>query len=124
MRAAVVDQITSFRDRTLTKDVRCAITGVPLTRDSLHVDHDPPFAEIARAFLDKVGGAENVKLANDGDGYLGRRFADPWQAWAWQSYHRQHAKLFLTDARANMRKGRYRIRPDARDGNINKREQE
>jgi hypothetical protein len=68
MRAAVADQIVAFRDRALTTNARCSITGVPLTRDNLHVDHDPPFIELARAFLASEGGAENVQLTDDDDG--------------------------------------------------------
>jgi hypothetical protein len=35
---------------------------------------------------------------------------------AWQDYHHQHATLFLTDAHANMRKGKTKsFRSHARD---------
>ena len=116
MRAAIADQVIAFRDHALTTNARCSITGIPLTRENIHVDHDPPFIEIAKAFLASEGGAENVTLTDDGDGQIGRTLADKRQMFAWQDYHRERAVLFPTDAHANMRKGRKSFRSYARDG--------
>jgi hypothetical protein len=106
MRAAIADQIIGFRDRALTADARCALTGVPLTRENLHVDHDPPFIKIAESFFARIsGGVEAIRLTSEMDGSLGRTLADPTIVFDWREFHREHATLFLTSATANMRKG-------------------
>jgi hypothetical protein len=64
-----------------------------------------PFIEIANAFITWVGGVEKIKLTSEADGALGRKLDDPQVAFAWNDFHRANANLFLTDARANMRKG-------------------
>jgi uncharacterized protein DUF3223 len=105
MRLAIGDQIVEFRQRALVENPVCALTGAPLTREALHVDHDPPFSSIAAEFFALLGGAEAIKLADEADGVIGRRFADTKVLAAWCEFHRTHAKLFLTSAIANMRKG-------------------
>jgi len=106
MRAEIVDQIIGFRDRALMTDARCALTGVPLTRENLHIDHDPPFIKIAEAFFEKIGGgAESISLMDDMDGALGRLLADRAIALDWRRFHQARATLFLASAKANMCKG-------------------
>jgi hypothetical protein len=106
MRAEIADQIIGFRDRALTTDARCALSGVPLTTENLHVDHDPPFIEIAESFFGRIsGGVEAIRLTSEMDGALGRTLADRAMALDWRRFHQAGATLFLTSATANMRKG-------------------
>jgi Protein of unknown function (DUF3223) len=118
MRSAITDQILDYKHNALTPDARCSLTGVPLDEATVHVDHDPPFIEIARAFLDSAGGVEAVKLSPPKDGILGRTFLDPVMAQRWGDFHRTRATLFLTTAEANMSRGAKKtfIRRTARDG--------
>jgi hypothetical protein len=118
MRTAISDQIIDYKRPALTPDARCSLTGAPLDEATVHVDHDPPFVEIARAFLDDVGGAEAIELTPSGDGSIGRSFLDPLMTRRWSDFHRARATLFLTTAEANMSKGTKKtlVRHSARDG--------
>jgi hypothetical protein len=109
MRLAITDQVLDYKHRALTPDARCSLTGVPLDETNVHVDHDPPFIEIARAFLAKVGGVAAVELAPPRDGILGRTFLDPLMAQRWSDFHRARATLFLTSAKANMGRGAKKV---------------
>jgi hypothetical protein len=72
----------------------------------LHIDHDPPFIEIAESFFGRIsGGVEAIKLTSEKDGALGHTLADRVTALAWRRFHQTRATLFLTSATANMRKG-------------------
>ena len=104
LRAVISDQVIDFKRRALTPDARCSLTGAPLNEENVHVDHDPPFIEIARAFFEEVG-VETIKLAPSGDGQIGRTLLDPDIARRWADFHRARATLFLTTAKANISKG-------------------
>ena len=103
----------------LTPDARCAITGAPLTDENVHVDHDPPFIEIARAFLKKIGGVEAINLRSASAGAFVQRFVNTDFEIRWKDFHREHATLFLTTAKANNAQGRPKfifLRRTARGG--------
>jgi hypothetical protein len=118
MRTAISDQIIDYKRHALTPDARCSLTGAPLDEATVHIDHDPPFIEIARAFLDDVGGVEAIELTPSEDGSIGRSFLNPLMAQRWSDFHRTRATLFLTTAEANMGRGAKKtfIRRTARDG--------
>jgi hypothetical protein len=105
LRAIISDRVIDFKRHTLTPDARCSLMGASLNEENVHVDHDPPFIEIARAFFEEVGGVETIKLAPSGDGQIGRTLLDPEIARRWSDFHRARATLFLTTAKANMSKG-------------------
>ncbi len=104
-RTAIADQIVEFVERSFALDecVQCAITGAPLTRKACHVDHDPPFRNLVRQFIetekiviDEVridGEADNVTTDYFGDSLLAKRFS---------AFHRDHAKLRLVTSAANL----------------------
>jgi Protein of unknown function (DUF3223) len=106
MRRLIVDQVLDFKSRALTPDARCSLTGAPLHNANVHVDHDPPFIEIARAFFEEVGGVDAIQLAPEANGEIGRLFLDQDMARRWSDFHRARATLFLTTAEANLRKSK------------------
>ena len=106
MRRLIVDQVLDFKSRALTPDARCSLTGAPLHNANVHVDHDPPFIEIARAFFEEVGGVEKILLAPEANGEIGRLFLDQDMARRWSDFHRARATLFLTTAEANLHKSK------------------
>lgn len=105
MRAAISDQVADFKRRMMTPGARCSLTGVTLDEETVHVDHDPPFVQLARDFFAEAGGADAIRITPSQDGSVGRTLLDPEMERRWGDFHRQRATLFLTTARANMRKG-------------------
>jgi hypothetical protein len=106
-RRLVADQVAGFaRDfwREHPRGAACPILGVPMTPKTSHVDHAPPvFAELVQAWLAEERLApEDVEIAYRAD-YGGRsEFADPLLAARWRQFHREHARLRVVSARANL----------------------
>lgn len=87
MRIAVEEQIASFR-KSVTAGNPCGFCGRPVG-PMAHIDHERPFADILRAFMQ----GKNVP-AVAGEDERGRRIiSDGSFIAAWQAYHLEHASL-------------------------------
>ena len=78
--------------------------GIELTAGNSHVDHEPPatFASVAGQWLAAVGGFEAVKISEPTDQQWAAEMVCSDQKGRWQEHHRQHAKLRLVSAGANL----------------------
>jgi hypothetical protein len=104
MRRAVVDQVLAVRDEVYGdgETVACPITGERVTKENCHVDHyDPPFIELADRFAEGEGGYEQIGVVT-ADGAIGTNLSDEDVTRRWQDFHREHAKLRVVSARANL----------------------
>ena len=107
-RQAIQAHITEDRQRFFAEAPAptCALTGVPLTHKTAHVDHCPPytFARIVEAFVVLHGlDINNPRLIdNGGDGVMIPTFADLTLREKFIQFHNNHAKLRVISTAANM----------------------
>jgi len=111
MREAVENQIVSFRERTFATAILlvCPLRGVPITRDTYHVDHTPPavFDVLVQNWLNATGIAlEEVQISPPGDNQIVAVMTEPTQRTAWQEHHGLHARLRMLSPRANLSEAR------------------
>jgi hypothetical protein len=105
LRSAIRDQVALCRDEAFAgaEEIQCAVTGARITRESCHVDHDPPFIEVVDQWLNAEGMAlKDVRIYPTTDGSTITEMADPRQLLGWCSFHEQTANLRVVLASANM----------------------
>jgi hypothetical protein len=108
LRHAIVDQILAFRGEVFARGAVCAITGVPVTVRTAHVDHKPPktFVALVEAFLKEQHlDFDDIAVESTADGSTVTELFDPAIVEAWSIFHAQEAELQLTSAQANMSQG-------------------
>jgi hypothetical protein len=98
LRQEIARQIVEFKRDRLERDPVCAVSGVPLTPETAHADHTPPwtFAALAGAWLESQPHLELEEIGN-----RGRQLADRRQAADWQRFHRWSARLRLIHREIN-----------------------
>jgi len=117
-RRLVADQVVGFARafwREHPHGAVCPILGVPMMPKDAHVDHAPPsFVELVQTWLDQERLApDDVEIVYKA-GYQGAsEFADPLLAERWREFHREHARLRVVSARANLSTLRRRARHEA-----------
>jgi hypothetical protein len=91
LRWEIASQTSAFRRTQLERDPICAISAIPLTAETAHVDHIPPwtFVAIATAWLEHRPPLELESIGR------GSQLADREQAADWQRFHRWAARLRL-----------------------------
>jgi hypothetical protein len=108
LRHAIGDQVLAFRGKALARGAVCAITGVPVTVRTAHVDHKPPktFAALVEAFLKEQHlDFDDIAVESTADGSTVTELFDPAVVEAWSIFHAQEAELQLTSAQANLAQG-------------------
>lgn len=111
-RNATMDQKLEFKDRewpiTDGGERICPITGKEFTRESAHVDHQPPqtYMKLVDDWLSAEGlSIGDVPIDHIGDLRSVDAFADVRQGEDWSEFHREHAVLRLVSAEGNLRQG-------------------
>lgn len=111
-RNATMDQKLEFKDREWPVGDRgeriCPITSKEFTRETAHVDHQPPqtFMKIVDDWLTAEGlEIVDVPIDHMGDLRSVDTFANARQAESWSEFHRMHAVLRLVSAEGNLRQG-------------------
>lgn len=105
LRAAVVEQITRFRDAELVPGKLCPISGEGLTRKNTHVDHVAPdtFVALATRWTTQLGAdLVQLELVPNAPNQLVRGLRDPAQILSWQAFHQASAVLRLISRTANL----------------------
>ena len=107
-RAAVVDSIISFKTQAFAGGmyVPCVETGVALTWQTAHVDHDvTPFVRIADEWL-KAASPDLLEIAPDVPGVItGWRFLIDEAKASFKAFHDERARLRIVSPFTNMSKG-------------------
>jgi hypothetical protein len=107
-RCEIAPQILRFKRDQFAENgvVPCALTGALVTWYECHVDHVVPFAEVLKNFLSQEPGLplEDVDVEEVGVG--GVRLESRELASFWCDFHRQHAVLRITTAKANLSRSR------------------
>lgn len=97
LRDAIADDIVAFRNAIFDLgEVRCAVTGQPLSMECADIDHTPPltFMCLVDEWLSLRGiGLENIKLGPSRDLQVVYEFADPELRASWKAFHRRRAVL-------------------------------
>ncbi len=107
MRNAILPQIFACKDRAF-KDIEtvpCPILGVPMTRETSHVDHAAPntFDKLQQDFLvSKRLNPAVIQIGNKGDNATAVCLADPVLLTEWQEFHAKYAVLRVVSAHANL----------------------
>lgn len=107
-RTAILPHINEERRRFFAEapSPSCALTGVPLTQNTAHVDHCPPltFARIIDAFVTLYGiNPDDPYLTSpDVDGQLIPTLSDPTLHDRFIQFHNNHAKLRVISRNANL----------------------
>lgn len=93
LRQEIIEQTVQFKRDRMAHRAFCAISAVPLSTETAHVDHVPPwtFATLADAWLADRPSPD----LNHGVNGKGRRLADRQLAADWQRFHRWSARLRL-----------------------------
>jgi hypothetical protein len=105
MREEIHGQIREYRQAS--QETHCAITGEPINPDNSHVDHTIPFIELAEAFSVEDGTPlDDMSINETADGDVLTRLKDRDLAKRWQDYHREHARLRMVTATANLSRPR------------------
>lgn len=120
-RYAVLPYVREARSRffEMAEQPTCPLTGAPLTIDTCHIDHAPPytFDRIYRAFLVLNDIDENdSSLCRHADNEIDPLFADPVLRDRWVAFHHGLAQLRAISADANTRLVKNFVR---RNGNGN-----
>jgi len=105
LRAEIRDQIALFRRAAFgsESEIKCEVTGEPITESNSHADHIRPFIQLAEEFLDLEGlTVDEVGVIPTADGKLFNALSDRVLAVKWHSYHRMCAELRMVTAAANM----------------------
>jgi len=105
LKAEIRDQIALFRRAAFgsESEIKCEVTGEPITESNSHADHIRPFIQLAEEFLDLEGlTVDEVGVIPTADGKLFNALSDRVLAVKWHSYHRMCAELRMVTAAANM----------------------
>lgn len=91
--------------------IYCEVTGIAITQDTAHVDHNPTFESLLATFLTQWSlKIEQIEISESSDGSLEAQFIDRDLAKKWSSFHRQHARLRLVSQQANLSLLRRRVK--------------
>lgn len=106
-RTAVVDQIIAAKIKAFPLApmvLACPITGEPITRETCHADHEPPwtFDAIVREFLDWTEMAISDVRYIDGDNVTEARFIDADLTKEFAQLHADLAVIRMVSKRANL----------------------
>ena len=97
LRDAIADDIVAFRNAVFDLgDVRCAITGQPLSMECADIDHAPPltFMCLVDEWLSLHGiRLEDINLGPSKDLQVVYEFADPELRASWKAFHHRRAVL-------------------------------
>jgi hypothetical protein len=97
LRDAIADDIVAFRNAVFDLgDVRCAITGQPLSMECADIDHAPPvtFMCLVDEWLSLRGiRLEDINLGPSRDLQVVYEFADPELRASWKAFHHRRAVL-------------------------------
>ena len=120
MRVLVEDQTRGYKENYIDSfdDPKCELTGESITFLNSHVDHVAPltFDKLVEGFLSEYGLDLNTIPVRDdlADNKYVDLLDDDLIAIRWQEYHREHAKLRVISAFANLsiakRKGAIHLR--------------
>jgi hypothetical protein len=111
LRALVGPQVSAFRASAFRNRVTvdCAVSGLPVTFDVCHVDHDPPFDALVDGFMRSRGLTfAAIAVVPTADGQTVNVIADQRIAHSWTEYHANHARLQILSAEANLSKSNRR----------------
>ena len=104
LRAAIQDQIWAFRDFCFLRafEIPCAVTQEQITRETAHVDHEIPFADLVECWFSETHLTfADVPVNPTTDGSTETTLADPLHVLSWQTFHSKHARLRMVSAKAN-----------------------
>lgn len=104
-RREIRDQIVAFRAAAFDWQslVPCAVSGELVSIGNAHVDHCPTFESLLRDFESlHLLTLDDVAVEPTRDGETDTRLADRDLAKRWADYHREHARLRIVSARANL----------------------
>jgi hypothetical protein len=105
-RNAVFYQVAHVKDEAfaISDSIQCPITGEPLTRETCHADHAPPwtFEAIVDAFIAEHRMDPSKVNYVEGDGSVGSRFADAQLSARFAAFHLERASLRVVSKRANL----------------------
>ncbi|WP_287604485.1 DUF3223 domain-containing protein [Thiothrix sp.] len=102
-RTAIQGQIFAFRDKNLIGFLTCPITGEPISRRNVVVDHIPPntFDQLLFNFC-VVQSIDPLKIVVGSEGGTIAVFKDLTLLSDWQAYHEYHAQLRLLSKLGNL----------------------
>lgn len=105
IRRAISDEVIQFKTNALSRRIVCPVTGVELTRDNSHVDHQRPmtFNLIACQWMFEIGGSDKVIISEPTDNQLCSEMTDFEQRKSWIETHNKLAVFRLISAEANLR---------------------
>lgn len=105
-RVLIRPQIQEFVNLAFIREVRCAETGVVLSRADAHVDHKYPktFQRLAEMFAEAEGmSLDEVQTKPMRDHVELMEFVDEGFAARWQAFHKEHADLRIVLDKVNLR---------------------
>ena len=102
-REAILPQIKEFKEKIFNQGkVHCAMTGVELTWEDCHIDHQNKFRHILKEFLDKEGlKYKDIQIINKPNSLP--KIKDEELKKKWIEYHRRHAILRPLHKSVNLR---------------------
>ena len=100
VRAAVKNQVVSFKLAELQRHPFCHFSGKPVDGTNATVHHDPEISTMFRDFCTE-NGIDPGDLPHEHDAAGRPYFTDAVLVHAWQTYHALHARLFLVDRAAH-----------------------
>lgn len=108
-RRAIDDQVIAVKRAAFgaADAIRCAETGEPITWETAHVDHEPPltFAVLLAEYTRLRAIDLNTIELYEPKGGIGK-LLPPYMEADWAEWHRQHARLRVISAEANLRLAR------------------
>ena len=83
--------------------LRCPVTGDVIRTSDAHVDHEIPFEELLRRFLEEEGvKLGDVEVEPPEDEVTMAKLSDAALSKSWQDFHWKNARLRLVSVRANL----------------------
>ncbi len=106
-RTGIVEQKLAFRARAFAERpaIPCAVSGVLVTPDTCHVDHEPPstFDALVQAFVASEGiDVTRVQIRGYEDGATAKMIADPVLLARWRAFHERHWRPRITTPGVNL----------------------
>lgn len=104
LRTAIQDQIWAFRDSCFLSafEIACVVTQERITRETAHVDHEKPFADLVEMWLSEMCLTfDEIPVNPTVDGNTETSLGQFVHLLSWQNFHRQHARLRMVSAKAN-----------------------
>ena len=104
-RTCISSQIQDFKEAELTKEKKCPYRNLILNKTNSHVDHMPPstFKNIVKKFIkEKKIDIKNIEIGGYEDNATSKFFVNDELRRSFFEFHKNHAKLRLVSARANL----------------------